>query len=125
MKRESKKERERRRREIEDRVIRILTKKRLSAFKTMIEKDHAIDCILLSLLGKGQWKHAKEFTKRLKLTLPDGTYRARMMEMEMNGLLKHDQIDVKKKRWAPTKLGLRFGELLIEFFSRFDDGGPE
>jgi len=108
--------------EIEEKVIRILTGEKLSAIKAMLEKDHAIDCILLSMIGRGQRKHAKEFMKELKLTLPDGTFRARMIEIEDNGLVKHQRIDAKKRRWATTQFGRQVGKLLLELFSRIADG---
>jgi hypothetical protein len=44
----------------EEKVKRILTDPRLSAIKAMLEKDHAIDCLLLLYLGKGKWKDAKD-----------------------------------------------------------------
>lgn len=116
---ESKRKLEKGKKELEKRIIQILTERRLSAFKAMLEKDHAIDCILLAALGRGQWKLAKDFMRRLNLTLPDGTYRARMIEIEENKLVRHEKIDVKKKRWVPTKLGSKFSELLIEFFATF------
>lgn len=108
-------------------VVRILTSKRLSALKAMLEKDHAIDCILLSLIGRGRWKQAKDFMKELRLTLPDGTFRARMMEIEYNGLVRHEKLDsnAKKKRWVATELGKYFGTLLLEFFGNIADGGSD
>jgi hypothetical protein len=116
---ESKRKLEKGKRELEKRIIQILTERRLSAFKEMLEKDHAIDCILLATLGRGQWKLAKDFMRQLNLTLPDGTYRARMIEIEENRLVRHEKMDVKKKRWVLTQLGSRFSELLIEFFATF------
>ena len=108
-------------------MIRILTSGKLSAAKAMLEKDHAIDCILLSMLGRGRWKQAKEFMKKLKLTLPDGTFRARMMEIEYNGLVKHEKLDSnpKKKQWVTTEFGKQIGKLLLEFFARIDDVGSD
>jgi len=74
--------------EKEEEVKRILTEKRLSTIKSLLEKDHAIDCIFLLHLDKGRWKEAKGFMKGLDLTLSDGTFRARMMEIEDLGLSK-------------------------------------
>lgn len=109
--------------EIEEKVVRILTGEKLSAIKVMLEKDHAIDCIFLLMLGRGQWKYAKEFMTRLRLTLPDGTFRARMIEIELNGLSRHENIDVKKRRWIITEFGKQVGKLLLGLFNHMADGG--
>ena len=109
--------------EIKEKVIRILTDEKLSAIKAMLEKDHAIDCIFLLMLGRGQWKYAKEFMRKLGLTLPDGTFRARMIEIELNGLSRHENIDVKKRRWIITKFGKHVGKLLLGLFNQVSDGG--
>ena len=108
--------------EVEKRIIEILTERKLSALKAMLEKDHAIDCLLMAILNKGQWKSAKEFARELKLTLPDGTYRARMMELELNGIVRHEKIDPKKKRWIATDFGRQMGDLLILFFLSLESG---
>jgi len=97
-------------------VRRILTDKRLSAIKSMLEKDHAIDCILLLHLDKGRWKDAKEFMQKLGLTISDGTFRARMMEIEDLGLAKSVPIDPLKKYYLKTEVGEKIAELLLEFF---------
>jgi len=109
--------------EIEEKVVRILTGEKLSAIKAMLEKDHAIDCIFLLMLGRGQWKYAKEFMTRLRLTLPDGTFRARMIEIELNGLSRHENIDVKKRRWIITEFGKQVSKLLLGLFNHMADGG--
>lgn len=109
--------------EIEGKVIRTLTDKRLSAVKAMLEKDHAIDCMFLLMLGRGQWKYAKEFMNELGLTLPDGTFRARMLEIELSGLASHENIDAKKRRWIITEFGQQVGNLLLGVFSHMADGG--
>ena len=64
----------------------ILTDQKLSAIKAMLEKDHAIDCLFLLYAGRGKWKEAKDFMRKNKLTLSDGTFRARMIEIESLGL---------------------------------------
>jgi len=110
-------------REIEKKVVRILTEERLSAIKAMLEKDHAIDCVFLLMLGRGQWRYAKEFMTRLRLTLPDGTFRARMIEIEDCGLAKHEKMDIKKKRWIISEFGKQVGRLLFGFFAKIDRGG--
>lgn len=114
----TRKRKEEEKKEMEEKVIRILTGEKLSAVKVMLEKDHAIDCIFLLMLGRGQWKHAKEFVKKLKLTLPDGTFRARMLEIAYNELATPENLDVKKKRWLITEFGKYLGMLLLEFFDK-------
>lgn len=99
-----------------------LTDRKLSATKAMLEKDHAIDCIFLLMLDKEQWKPAKEFMKKSGLTLPDGTFRARMIEIEENGLAKHENISAKKKRWTITRFGKQVGQLLLDLFCNMADG---
>jgi len=113
--------------EVEEKVVRILTDEKLSSAKAMLEKDHAIDCIFLSMLGKGRWKQAKEFMKGLKLTLPDGTFRMRMMEIEYNGLVKHETLDSnpRKKQWVTTEFGKQIGRLLLDFFAHIDQAGGD
>ena len=105
------------RKQPEDIVIDILTDKKLSTLKTMIEKNHALDCILLLILGKGQWKNAQRFMKKLNLRISDGTFRARMREIESNQIASHENIDVKKKRWIITSFGKEIGKMLLDFFS--------
>ena len=108
---------------MKEKVIRTLSGEKLSSIKAMLEKDHSIDCIFLLMLGKGQWKHAKEFMRKSGLTLPDGTFRARMKEIEYNGLATHEKIDPKKKRWIITEFGEQVGKLLLEFFGQIDNRG--
>ena len=100
----------------EEKVKRILTDPRLSAIKAMIEKDHAIDCILLLHVNRGKWKEAKDFMRENKLTLSDGTFRARMIEIEQLGLAKSERIDPLKKYYLKTELGEKVAKLLLEFF---------
>jgi len=102
----------------EEKVKSILTDKKLSAIKSMLEKDHAIDCILLLHLEKGRWKKAKAFMQELKLTLSDGTFRARMMEIEDLGLAKSVTIDPLKKYYVKTDFGEKIAKLLLEFFDQ-------
>ena len=106
--------------EKEDEVKRILTEKNLSAIKSMLEKDHAIDCIFLLHLDKGRWKDAKEFMKGLNLTLSDGTFRARMMEIEDRGLAKSVAIDPLKKYYVKTEFGEEIAKLLLSLFERVE-----
>jgi DNA-binding HxlR family transcriptional regulator len=100
----------------EEKVKHILTDPKLSAVKAMLEKDHAIDCIFLLHLNRGKWKEAKDFMRRNKLTLSDGTFRARMIEIEQLGLAKSERIDPLKKYYLITELGEKVAKLLLEFF---------
>jgi DNA-binding HxlR family transcriptional regulator len=103
---------------VEAKAKHILTDPKLSAVKAMLEKDHAIDCILLLYMNRGKWKEAKEFMRENKLTLSDGTFRARMIEIEDLGLAKSQRIDPLKKYYVKTELGQRVAELLIELFDK-------
>lgn len=104
----------------EEKVKRILTEPKLSAIKAMLEKDHAIDCLFLLYMEKGKWKDAKDFMKANKLTLSDGTFRARMIEIEELGLAKSERIDPLKKYYIKTELGEKVAKLLLGFFDELD-----
>jgi hypothetical protein len=104
----------------EEKVKHILTDPKLSAVKAMLEKDHAIDCLFLLHVGRGKWKEAKDFMRKNKLTLSDGTFRARMIEIEMLGLAKSERIDPLKKYYLKTELGEKVAKLLLEFFDELD-----
>jgi len=94
----------------------ILTDKKLSVIKKVLEKDHAIDCIFLLHLEKGRWKNAKAFMQELNLTLSDGTFRSRMMEIENLGLAKSVAIDPLKKYYVKTEFGEKVAKLLLGLF---------
>lgn len=98
----------------------ILTDPKLSAIKAMLEKDHAIDCIFLLHINRGKWKEAKEFMRDNKLTLSDGTFRARMIEIEELGLAKSEKIDPLKKLYKKTDFGENVAKLLLEFFDKLE-----
>lgn len=100
----------------EEKIKRILTGEKLSAIKAMLEKDHAIDCIFLLHLSRGKWKEAKDFMRENKLTLSDGTFRSRMIEIEQLGLAKSERIDPLKKYYVITELGEKVAKLLLGFF---------
>jgi DNA-binding HxlR family transcriptional regulator len=100
----------------EEKIKRILTNEKLSAIKAVLEKDHAIDCIFLLKLGNGRWKNAKAFMRDLNLTLSDGTFRSRMMEMELLGLAESVPIDPLKKYYVITELGEKVAGLLLDLF---------
>jgi len=100
----------------EEKIKRVLTDPKMSSIKAMLEKDHAIDCLLLLYVGRGKWKDAKDFMKDNSLTLSDGTFRARMIEIESLGLAKSERIDPLKKYYMKTPLGEKVAKLLLDFF---------
>ncbi|HDD70050.1 hypothetical protein CW707_01440 [Candidatus Bathyarchaeota archaeon] len=102
----------------EEKITRILTDPKLSAIKAMLEKDHAIDCLFLLYMKRGKWKEAKDYMRSHKLTLSDGTFRARMIEIEQLGLAKSERIDPLKKRYLITKEGEKIAKLLIDLFEQ-------
>ena len=104
----------------EEKIKNILTGEKLSAIKAVLEKDHAIDCIFLLKLGNGRWKNAKAFMRGLGLTLSDGTFRSRMMEMEHLGLAKSVAIDPLKKYYVVTALGEKIADLLLGLFEEIE-----
>jgi DNA-binding HxlR family transcriptional regulator len=104
----------------EEKIKRILTDPKLSAIKAMLEKDHAVDCIFLLHLNRGKWKEAKDFMRKNKLTLSDGTFRSRMIEIEQLGLAKSERIDPLKKYYLITELGEQVAKLLLGFFDEVD-----
>jgi len=104
----------------EEKAKHILTDPKLSAIKAMLEKDHAIDCILLVHMNGGKWKEAKDFMRENKLTLSDGTFRARMIEIEDLGLAKSERIDPLKKYYLITEFGEKVAKLLLEFFDELE-----
>ena len=104
----------------EEKVRHILTDPKLSAIKAMIEKDHAIDCIFLLHMNRGKWKQAKDFMRENNLTLSDGTFRSRMIEIESLGLAKSERIDPLKKYYLITDLGEKVAKLLLGFFDELE-----
>ena len=104
--------------EAEATVTRILTDSELSTVKRMLEKDHAIDCLLLLHLNRGKWKEAKSYMQQLGLTLSDGTFRSRMIEIEHIGLAKSHPIDPLKKYYTITEKGEKLVQLLIHLFKK-------
>ena len=100
----------------EEKVKHILTDPKLAPIKAMLEKDHAIDCIMLLHMNRGKWKEAKDFMRENKLTLSDGTFRARMIEIEDLGLAKSERIDPLKKYYLKTEFGDKVAKLLLKLF---------
>ena len=104
----------------DEKIKHVLTDPKLSAIKAMLEKDHAIDCLLLLHVGRGKWKEAKDFMRKNKLTLSDGTFRARMIEIESLGLAKSERIDPLKKYYLKTEFGEKIAKLLLELFDELE-----
>src|SRR5208283_2351483 len=104
----------------EEKIKHVLTDPKLSVIKAMLEKDHAIDCLLLLYVGRGKWKEAKDFMRKNKLTLSDGTFRARMIEIESLGLAKSERIDPLKKYYLKTEFGEKITNLLIQLFDELE-----
>jgi hypothetical protein len=103
-----------------EKATHVLTDPKLAPIKAMLEKDHAIDCMLLLYINRGKWKEAKEFMRENKLTLSDGTFRARMIEIEELGLAKSEKIDPLKRYYLKTEFGQKAAKLLLEFFDKLE-----
>jgi hypothetical protein len=95
-------------------ITKVLTTPEISAVKTMLEKDHAIDCLFLLALDKGKWKKAKTYMNDHNLTLSDGTYRARMIEITLKGFAEAIPIDPLKKQYKITNKGAKLASALLE-----------
>jgi len=104
----------------DEKIKHVLTDPKLSSIKAMLEKDHAIDCLLLLYAGRGKWKDAKDFMRKNKLTLSDGTFRARMIEIESLGLAKSERIDPLKKYYLKTEFGEKIAKLILELFDKLE-----
>jgi hypothetical protein len=104
----------------EEKIKNILTNPKSAAIKAMLEKDHSIDCIMLLHMNRGKWKEAKDFMRANGLTLSDGTFRARMIEIEELGLAKSERIDPLKKYYVKTEQGEKIAKLLLEFFDKLE-----
>jgi hypothetical protein len=104
--------------EVEEKTKHVLKDPKLAAIKTVLEKDHAIDCLLLLYMDKGRWKDAKVFMTENKLTISDGTFRSRMLEIENLGLAQSERIDPLKKHYLKTDLGEKVAELLLGLFEQ-------
>lgn len=115
-----KRKEEKKKEAIEEKITRILTDEKLSAIKSCLEKDHAIDCLFLLYMNKGRWGQAKKFLMNLGKHIADGTFRSRMMELEMLEAATHENIkkNIKQKRYLITDFGRETAELLIRFFNQ-------
>ncbi|UCG36493.1 MAG: HAD hydrolase family protein [Candidatus Bathyarchaeota archaeon] len=104
---------EKSKKQLEDQITHILTTSEFAAVKTMLEKDHAIDCLFLLILDKGKWKKAKTYMNNHNLTLSDGTYRSRMIEITQKGFAKAEALDPLKKQYKITKKGEKLALALL------------
>jgi len=104
--------------QLEGEITEILTNPKLLTIKAMIEKDHAIDCLFLLLMDKGRWKEAKAYMNKHHLTLSDGTFRARMIEIEHLGLAKSTQIDPLKKYYTITPQGQKIATMMLQLLQK-------
>ena len=103
-----------------EKVRTILKGTKSARIKAMLEKDHSIDCLFLLHINRGKWKAAKEFMRENELTISDGTFRSRMIEIEDLGLAKSIRIDPLKKYYVKTELGEKVTNLLLDFFNDID-----
>jgi hypothetical protein len=103
----------RKEKQLEEQITKVLTNSEIATIKRMLEKDHAIDCLFLLALDKGKWKKAKTYMNKHGLTLSDGTYRARMIEITQLGLAKATPIDPLKKQYSITKKGSKLAMALL------------
>ena len=102
----------------EELITKILTDPKLKVIKAMLEKDHAIDCLFLLSMNKGRWKEAKAFMQKNGLTLSDGTFRARMIEIEHLGFAASTPIDPLKKHYKKTEKSEKLVKSLLELFGK-------
>jgi len=99
-------------------ITEILTNPKLRIVKAMLEKDHAIDCLFLLHMDKGRWKQAKSFMNSHGLTLSDGTFRSRMIEIEHNGFASSTQLDPLKKHYHITSKGKKLTAQLLKLLQQ-------
>lgn len=104
---------EKEKKRLEEDIVNVLTTTEVASVKAMLEKDHAVDCLFLLLLGKGKWQRAKAFMSGHSLTLSDGTYRARMIEITQLGFATAKPIDPLKKEYLITEKGERLARVLL------------
>jgi len=103
---------------LEEQVTKVLTTPETADVKRMLEKDHAMDCLFLLAMGKGKWKAAKDYMNKHDLTLSDGTYRSRMIEITQLGLATAELLDPLKKRYIVTKKGRKLALELLELLQK-------
>jgi hypothetical protein len=120
--------------DLKGKIGKLLSDEKLTPVITALEKDYFIQCLLLTYLrGKendlpknerdpyvnNPWTYVKNQLTQFGVRIPsDGTYRARMRELEDLGLVKSENIDPLKKTYATTERGNKVSELLIGFLSQ-------
>lgn len=107
----------------EEPILSLLEDEKLRTVIEYLEKDHAITILLLLYAGLGRWGRAKETMKRLGITLNDGTFRARLLELEhRTGLAYSRPLDPKKKEYLITPHGEVIASTLISFLENIQEG---
>ena len=106
---------------LEEKMAEILTDERVSALKSYLEKDHGIDCLLLLYMNKGRWAKAQGFVRGvLRRHIADGTFRSRVIELEMLKLARFENIrkNPLQKCYLITDSGRKITELLVSFLDQ-------
>jgi hypothetical protein len=106
---------------IERKIKHVLSDPTLSAIKTALEKDHAIECLFLLYIDKGRWKNAQDYTVQNGLTLSFIAFRARMSEFEKQGWAKSERIDPLRHYYIKTELGEKAAKLMLELFDKIEN----
>ncbi len=100
----------------QEHILSILEDEDLRPVIESLEKDHAITILLLLYAGLGRWGRAKETMRKLGVTLNDGTFRARLLELEhRTGLAASRRLDPKKKEYLITPNGEAIASHLVSF----------
>ncbi len=107
----------------QEQILSLLQDEKLRTVIESFEKDHAITILLLLYAGLGRWGRAKETMRGLGITLNDGTFRARLLELEhRTGLAQSKRLDPKKKEYFITTQGEAIASTLIGFLENVQDG---
>ncbi len=107
----------------QEQILSLLQDEKLRTVIESFEKDHAITILLLLYAGLGRWGRAKETMRRMGITLNDGTFRARLLELEhRTGLAHSRRLDPKKKEYLITPQGEAIASTLIDFLENVQDG---
>ncbi len=107
----------------QEQILSLLQDEKLRTVIESFEKDHAITILLLLYAGLGRWGRAKETMRGLGITLNDGTFRARLLELEhRTGLAYSRRLDPKKKEYFITTQGEAIASTLIGFLENVQDG---
>ena len=107
----------------QEQILSLLQDEKLRTVIESFEKDHAITILLLLYAGLGRWGRAKETMRGLGITINDGTFRARLLELEhRTGLAHSKRLDPKKKEYFITTQGEAIASTLISFLENVQDG---